>query len=155
MKGIKKILVPLDFSECSRHAFYYALDMASAGGAELILLHVIDVELLDTISGLKLCSKAKAKKSMERNAKKEFDRLRKEAAKKLGRATSGEIIEEGIPFLHILHKTKDLDADLIIMGSFGTSSPMKRLFFGSTAEKVLRASQIPVLCIPLPQPIEG
>ena len=62
MKGIKKILVPLDFSECSRHAFYYALDMASAGGAELILLHVIDVELLDTISGLKLCSKAKAKR---------------------------------------------------------------------------------------------
>lgn len=155
MKGIKKILVPLDFSECSKHAFYYALDIAASGGAELFILHVIDIDLLDNISNLNLCSKIKAKKLMERYAKTEFGKLRKESAKKISKTVSKEIIEDGIPFLHILHKAKDLDTDLIVMGSFGTSSLMKRLFFGSTTEKVLRGSKIPVLCIPLPQAIEG
>ncbi|MBI3754780.1 MAG: universal stress protein [Deltaproteobacteria bacterium] len=154
MKGIKKILVPLDFSECSKHALYYALDIA-AGGAELFILHVIDIDLLDTISNLNLCSKEKAKKLMEKHARSEFGKLRKESAKKISKTISKEIIEDGIPFPHILRKARDLNVDLIIMGSFGTSSPMKRLFFGSTTEKVLRGSQIPVLCIPLPQVIEG
>lgn len=154
MKGIKNILVPLDFSECSRHAFYYALDMA-ADGTELFLLYVIDADLLDHISNLNLCSKTKAKKIIEKNAKMEFNRLRRESAKKISRVNTKEIIEGGIPFLDILRKARELNVDLIVMGSFGTSSPMKRLFFGSTTEKVLRGSKIPVLCIPLPQVIEG
>lgn len=154
MKVIKKILVPLDFSECSKHAFYYALDIARKEKAELFLLHIIDLDLLDTISSLKLCSTAKAKRLMEQNAKAEFNRLRKETAKK-ARVNAREIIEDGIPFLKILNKARDLSVDMILMGSFGASSPVRRLFFGSTAEKVLRGSRIPVLCIPMPQPIEG
>lgn len=155
MKGIKKILVPLDFSECSKHAFYYALDIATEGNKEILLLHVIDMDLQDKIADLQLCSKSEAKKLMEKNAKKELDKLRKEAIKKLGKLSIKEIVEDGIPFLNILRKTRELNIDLIVMGSFGTSSPMKRLFFGSTTEKVLRGSKVPVLCIPLPQAIEG
>lgn len=147
--------MPLDFSECSKHTFRYALDIAADSGAELLILHVIDVDLLGNIADLNLCSKAKAKKLMEKYAKNEFGRLRKDLEKKIGKITYKEIIEDGIPFLHILHKAKELDVDLIAMGSFGASSPVKRLFFGSTTEKVLRASIIPVLCIPLPQAIQG
>ncbi len=153
MKGVKRILVPLDFSECSKHAFSYALDIVRDGG-EIFLLHVVDADLLDSIANLNLCSKAKAKRIMEKNAKTEFDRLRRKLKKKIKGVQTREIIEDGIPFLHILGKAKELNADLIVMGSFGASSPMKRLFFGSTTEKVLRGSHIPVLCIPLPQAIE-
>ncbi|MBI3754411.1 MAG: universal stress protein [Deltaproteobacteria bacterium] len=154
MKAIKNIIVPLDFSDCSKHAFYYALDIARKEKAELFLLHIIDLDLLDTISSLKLCSTAKARKLMEQNAKAEFNRLRKEAAKK-AMVNVREIIEDGIPFLKILNKARDLSVDMIVMGSFGASSPVRRLFFGSTTEKVLKGANIPILCVPLPLVIEG
>jgi nucleotide-binding universal stress UspA family protein len=154
MKGIKKILVPLDFSDCSKHAFYYALDIAMKEKASLFLLHVINLDLLDNIADLKLCSKAKAKKLMEKYAKNEFNKLRKESAKKTT-LTVKEIIEHGIPFVKILSKARDLNIDLIVMGSFGASSPARRLFFGSTTERVLKGANIPVLYVPLPQVIEG
>lgn len=154
MKAIKKILVPLDFSDCSKHAFYYVLDIAAKEKAELFLLHIIDVDLLDNVSGLKLCSKAKTIKAIERYAKTEFNKLRKESAKKTALSTK-EIIEIGIPFVKILNKARDLNVDLIVMGSFGASSPIHRLFFGSTTEKVLKGTNIPILCVPLPGAIEG
>lgn len=155
MKGIKKILVPLDFSDCSKYAFNYALDIARDGKAEIFLLHIIDMDLLGKISDIKLCPKAKAKKLMEKNAKTELDKLVKVSTQKHGISSIREIIEDGIPFLQILKKAKDLDIDLIIMGTFGTSTPMRRLFFGSTTERVLKGAKVPVLCIPLPQTIEG
>ena len=154
MKGIKKILVPLDFSDCSKHAFYYALDIAMKEKASLFLLHIINLDLLDNIANLKLCSKTKAKKFMEKYAKNEFNKLRKESAKKTT-LTAKEIIEDGIPFAKILSKARDLNIDLIVMGSFGTSSPVRRLFFGSTTERVLKGANVPVLYVPLPQAIEG
>ena len=154
MKAIKKILVPLDFSDCSKHAFYYALDIVAKEKAELFLLHIIDLDLLDNISSLKLCSKAKAIKLMERYAKTEFNKLRKESVKKAALSVK-EIIENGIPFVKILNKAMDLNIDLIVMGSFGASSPIHRLFFGSTTEKVLKGANTPILCVPLPRAIEG
>jgi nucleotide-binding universal stress UspA family protein len=43
---MKRILVPTDFSEASRVAIRHALQVADAAGAELLLLHVVDEEIL-------------------------------------------------------------------------------------------------------------
>jgi nucleotide-binding universal stress UspA family protein len=55
----------------------------------------------------------------------------------------------GIPFVEILKITRDLDLPMIVMGMRGRSVPPEEVLFGSTAEKVLRGSRVPVLCIPL------
>lgn len=49
MKTIKKILCPVDFSELSDHAAYYACQLADHYGARLLLLHVVypDTQSLD------------------------------------------------------------------------------------------------------------
>ena len=91
---------------------------------------------------------------MEKYAKNEFNKLRKESAKKTT-LTAKEIIEDGIPFVKILSKARDLSIDLIVMGSFSASSPVRKLFFGSTTERVLKGANVPVLYVPLPQAIEG
>jgi nucleotide-binding universal stress UspA family protein len=43
---MKRILVPTDFSETSRIAIGHALEVADGVGAELLLLHVVDEEIL-------------------------------------------------------------------------------------------------------------
>ena len=55
----------------------------------------------------------------------------------------------GVPFVEILKITRDLDLPMIVMGMRGRSTPPEEMLFGSTAEKVLRGSRVPVLCVPL------
>ncbi|MBI5682372.1 MAG: universal stress protein [Deltaproteobacteria bacterium] len=155
MKGIKKILVPVDFSECSKNAFYYSLDIARETKASVFLLNVIDSELVNEMVRLDISTKGQIKKKLEKNAKSELDRIMAESLKKRKGVKIRERLEEGIPFIKILKESKDLGADIIVMGSFGTSSPMLRFFFGSTVEQVLRGSKIPVVCVPLSEVIEG
>ena len=45
---MKKILVPIDFSETSDNAFVYALEMAKRLKAELVLLHTFELPIVDS-----------------------------------------------------------------------------------------------------------
>ncbi|NNF01385.1 MAG: universal stress protein, partial [Bacteroidia bacterium] len=52
MINLNKILVPLDFSQVSMHAFKYAVKLAAKTGASIELLHVVEtykmnVDILD------------------------------------------------------------------------------------------------------------
>jgi nucleotide-binding universal stress UspA family protein len=58
------------------------------------------------------------------------------------------MIVVGSPFVEILKITRDLDLPMIVMGVRGRSTPPEEILFGSTAEKVLRGSRVPVLCVP-------
>ena len=64
-----------------------------------------------------------------------------------GSASFESMIVEGVPFVEIIKIANDLDSDLIVIGSRGHSG-LTELFFGGTAEKVLRGGRRPVLCIP-------
>ena len=60
------------------------------------------------------------------------------------------MVTVGIPFQEIAVVARDLAADLIVMGGYGRSGrgPIDKVFFGSTAEKVVRLLPCPVLCVP-------
>ena len=58
------------------------------------------------------------------------------------------MIVEGVPFVEIVKIASDLEVDMIAMGMHTGSSRLDALLFGSTAEKVLRTSRCPVLCVP-------
>jgi glycine betaine transporter len=66
-----------------------------------------------------------------------------------GKVNIERMIVVGIPFVEILKIARDLDLPLIVMGIRGQSMPAEELLFGSTAEKVLRGTRVPVLCVPL------
>ena len=57
--------------------------------------------------------------------------------------------KEGEPFIEIIRKAKKEHADIIVMGTHGRTG-LDHVFFGSTAEKVVRKSPCPVLTIRLP-----
>ena len=48
--NIKKILIPIDFSECSKDAYEYALNLSEEFDSTLYILNVIEPQILDTLS---------------------------------------------------------------------------------------------------------
>jgi nucleotide-binding universal stress UspA family protein len=55
-------------------------------------------------------------------------------------------IVPGIPYDEIIKKAEEVSADLIVMGTHGRSG-LDHVLFGSTAEKVVRKSTVPVMTI--------
>jgi glycine betaine transporter len=139
------ILVPVDFSPTSINSVRVAVGIASPDG-DITLLHVIDQHFIedavaaafgstDDITG-KLRAQAEANFT---NALEGID---------TGNVNIERMVVVGIPFVEILKIARDLDLPMIVMGVRGRSAGAEELLFGSTAEKVLRGTRIPVLCVP-------
>lgn len=58
------------------------------------------------------------------------------------------VVSQGLPFLEIISKAEDFAVDAIVMGRVGRRGSFEKLLFGSTAEKILRASRCPVVALP-------
>src|SRR4029453_8344548 len=54
LRSIKTILVPVDFSDCSRHGLQYAIEFANEFGARIILLHSTDLGYIYSSDGIML-----------------------------------------------------------------------------------------------------
>jgi nucleotide-binding universal stress UspA family protein len=148
-----KILVPIDFSPCSDEAFRTALNLARASGSELIMLHVIDTDAIAAFNRLGLLavpSDAAAQQRRMRHQARLKSRQLLASIPTKGIAVR-RIILEGTPFVEIGKFTRQEGVDLIVVGSYGgRSESMNKIFFGATAEKVVRTAGCPVLTVPLP-----
>jgi nucleotide-binding universal stress UspA family protein len=150
-RRFSKILVPVDFSPCSEEAFRLALSLARQFQAEVSLLHVVDTKSLSTLNMLGL-----ARPSEEAEQKK---RLRHQARLNARRLLSFEetkglqirrLLAEGSPFVEFARTARTEKVDLVVMGSYGGQvGNVEKIFFGSTAEKVVRTAGCPVLTVPL------
>ncbi|BCA79856.1 universal stress protein [Desulfuromonas sp. AOP6] len=144
MKDFKTILFATDFSECSDHAFQYAHMLTKKCGAKLLLAHVIN-EPVD-LRGFYVphISFDKLEEEIEEGAKKMME--------KFCRAHLGEDIQyetfivPGIPYDEIIKIGLEHSADLIILGTHGRTG-LDHVLFGSTAEKVVRKSPLPVMTV--------
>ncbi|CAD7774437.1 MAG: Universal stress protein family protein [Candidatus Methanoperedenaceae archaeon GB50] len=145
--NIKSILVPTDFSGCSGSALKFALFLTEKFKAEVIVLHVINRSHIASILRISSFSHEEIKKQIWAKHEEELNHFLAQNAK--GKKIKS-IICEGIPFQEIAKKAKELAVDLIVMGGYGRmgQEDLERIFFGSTAEKVIRLLPCPVLCVP-------
>jgi len=148
----KKILVPVDFSACSDEALRVACSLARIYQSEVLILHVVDTEALGHLNRLGLAlpsEEAKQKKRLRHHARLNARRLlRSDDAKGLN---IGRMILEGSAFVEIARTARTEKSNLIVMGSYGgQGGRLEKMFFGSTAEQVVRTAACPVLCVPLP-----
>lgn len=147
-----KILVPVDFSPCSEEAFRLALSFAKSYHAEVLLLHVVDTKSLDALNRLGLAPASEAAK--QKKQLHHFARLN--ARQLLARddakgVTIRRLLAAGCPFEEIARTARVEGVDLVVMGSYGGAiGGVDKIFFGSTAEKVVRTAGCPVLTVPLP-----
>ena len=147
-----KILVPVDFSPCSEEAFRIALSLAKSYQAEVLLLHVVDTKSLDALNRLGLAPASEVKKQ-----KKQLHHYTRLNARQLlawdeaKGVTIKRVLAAGSPFEEIARTARVEGVDLVVMGSYGGAvGGVDKIFFGSTAEKVVRTAGCPVLTVPLP-----
>ena len=140
-----EVLVPVDFSPCSLNALRVAIGMAAPEG-DITLLHVIDQQFIDDAVAASLGTSEDIRNRLKEQAEAGFSSMLE--GLDAGQVDIEKMIVVGLPFVEILKIARDLDLPMIIMGVKGRSTPPEELLFGSTAEKVLRGSRVPVLCVP-------
>ncbi|OQZ01802.1 MAG: hypothetical protein B6D34_12825 [Candidatus Brocadia sp. UTAMX1] len=148
MITLKKILCPIDHSECSYLALKYAISLALKDEAKLYLMHVIDIRLYDTE-----IYKFSPYNITEIN----LDKIREDLIKSLPEGTSDvleveTIVVKGIPFQEIINAATAIDADLIVIGTHGRTG-LSHAVMGSVAEKVVRKAPCPVLTVRIPHSV--
>lgn len=139
------ILVPVDFSPTSLNAVRAAAVIAAPDG-DLTLLHVINQDFINDAVAASLGTSEEITQRLRERAELDFASML-EGVEIVG-VNVERMIVVGEPFVEILKIARDLDLPMIVIGVRGRSTPPEELLFGSTAEKVLRGSRVPVLCIP-------
>lgn len=134
------ILCPVDYSDASASALRYAAAVARHFVTRLIVLAVEDPLLtsaLDFGTGIPWTPNV-SEKELKTFAAEAFDN-------DAGTLALCEFdVAVGKPSAEILRVARERSCDLIVMGSHGATGA-RRLFFGSTTERVLRETTVPVL----------
>jgi nucleotide-binding universal stress UspA family protein len=143
--GMKTILVPIDFSNCSREGLRYAIRFAKEFGAKIILLHATYLGYIYASEGTALYDipglQTTARKTAERKMR-EFVR-----SVNFGAVRFEKVFTEGSPVLDICAFVKGHDVDLIITSTHGLTG-FKHVLIGSIAEQVVRHAPCSVLVVP-------
>lgn len=145
--AIRRILVPIDFSETSGRALDLAIELGGPLRAELVLLHVI--EPLQLASAPELYAPAPGP-MME--VLSEQERLAHEELSKIAKRIRGKrmgvhaLVVTGTPYDRIVEAADHLRVDLVVMGTQGRTG-LTHLLVGSVAEKVVRLATCPVLTV--------
>lgn len=142
----RRILHPSDFSRASGAAFKKAIEMAKAGRAELMVVHVVSPVLPmaagDGYVSPKMYEEITA--STRAWAQKQLDKLLAKA-KQAGVRAKGFVLE-GSAHEQIARFARSKHADLLVMGTHGRSG-LAKLFLGSVAGRVVAAAPCPVLTV--------
>ena len=139
---MKKIIVPIDFSEQSEFALEAAAQLADKHGAEIYALHML--ELSDTLTNTDDALQQQKVILYLKAAEKRFHSFFDKPYLKGIRLTP--IVKHFKVFDEINNVAQKHQVDLVVMGSHGTDG-LNEIFYGSNAEKVVRNSEIPVLVV--------
>lgn len=137
-----KILVPTDFSDCSRVALEQAREMAGRFNAELHLLHVIEPwppATSVTAETYPLYHDYVVRENSRATA--ELTALASEIA---GSTRVQHVIRAGNASIEIVKYCEEVGIDLVVIGTHGRTG-LSRWFIGSVAERVARFASCPVL----------
>jgi nucleotide-binding universal stress UspA family protein len=139
---MKRIIVPVDFSEHSEYALETAASLANEFDSELIVIHML--ELSNAIISAATESFSEEATFYLKLAEQKFDAFLDKPY--LNGITIKTLVKHFKVFSEVNDIASDLDADLIVMGSHGTSG-VREVLVGSNTEKVVRHADIPVLVI--------
>jgi nucleotide-binding universal stress UspA family protein len=144
---IRRILVPIDFSEHAEPVTEWAAHLALEHRSSITLLHAYHLPVeFQQLEGAYLPAEF-------------WTQVKDEAEQSLGRyaeelRSTGvpveALVREGYPATVILEEAERLPADLIVIGTHGLSG-LKHLLLGSIAERVVQKARCPVLAVKLPE----
>jgi nucleotide-binding universal stress UspA family protein len=143
---IRRIVCAVDLSESTEIGLQYSAELARTFGAELELVHVIDP-----------LESGQWGAEMPGSLPFDLSAIEEVARERLQQIVKGAGIEdlkthitvvEGLPHNTIIRFADEINADLIVQ-NLKSKGVLERIMLGATAERVIRASQLPVLSIPV------
>jgi nucleotide-binding universal stress UspA family protein len=150
MIALKNILVATDFGEPADAALTYGRALASAFGATLHVLHVIqDVYLSSFGSEFYVPVDPSAQSEANEAARKQIEELVIDSDGS-GPITRTALRISNSPAATINEYARNEQVDLIVMGTRGRTG-VAHLLLGSVAERVVRTAPCPVLTVHHPE----
>ncbi len=146
--SIKKILVPVDFSDISLNALDYAATIARVSGAEIILLHVVESYSFNT----KMKQSIALNDILEKGINDKIEEI-KQTSKHLAGVKMKSKVISGKIHDQIQKVATQTNADMIVMGTHGASgvTNLGKYILGSNAYRTITNSPCPVLTIREPK----
>jgi universal stress protein A len=143
---IKRILIPIDFSEVSLQALDYAVELGNPFGAELVAVHVVEPIYYATPADVygPSANLGMLLEEQQRVAGEQLAELEEKLVKR--GATIETVMESGVPYQKIVELAEARKVDLIVMATHGRSG-LSHLLLGSVAERVVRSAACPVLTV--------
>ncbi|HEY6950842.1 MAG TPA: universal stress protein [Bacteroidota bacterium] len=142
--GIRRILVPIDFSGHSKNALKYAIQYAVQFKARLDLLYVVEPTIYPADFSFGQVGFPNIEEELRKRGSEELGVLVKNEIK--GRVAAGASVRTGKPFVEINEFARENNIDLIIIATHGHTG-VEHILFGSTVEKVVRKASCPVLVV--------
>jgi nucleotide-binding universal stress UspA family protein len=148
---MKKILVPIDFSQNAKNAFWVAAELAQRSGAVLEMLHVnlASIYTAPLSEYAAITSYAVDDEQYDESASIQLEKLKMELLSD-PRYASLEVkirVEDGYLHRSVRNVVNEDNIDLVVMGTKG-SSGISEFLVGSNTEKVIRTAPCPVLAVP-------
>ncbi len=145
---IKNIACAVDYSEYSDYALGYAVDLARIFDAKLGLVHVVELPFLPSYSLAGVPDLSMPVDEIEAGAQAKMEETLEQTRAKYDKV-HGEV-RTGTAFLEIINYARDVEADLIVVGTHGRTG-ISHILIGSVAEKVVRKAPCPVLSVKHPE----
>ncbi len=148
-ENFKRILVTTDFSEAGDHAIGHAFRMAADHAAEVLLLHVLEAVVAPNPLYAHYYPTELLSPEIRARAEADARQALSERVPKSGSLTEVAyriVVVHGLPAEEIIHTAQTHQADLVVISTHGRTG-LKRFFLGSTAERVIRHVQCPVLVV--------
>lgn len=142
--NIKKILVPIDFSDHSKDSLKYAVNLAKLFNSELILIYVIEPVVYPPDFSMGQIAIPSVDLEMDKRASEELNNLAKKEIP--GELKTKTTVKTGKPYIEIINFASEEKVDLIIIATHGHTG-VEHILFGNTAEKVVRKAPCPVLTL--------
>jgi len=142
---VTRILCAVDFSDCSTKALDYAVSIAQEADAHLTVLHVMEVppDVQEFLAGESDAARGYTARAREERLAR-LHAVVPEAVRTY--CTVDTVLGEGKPSREILRLAAERESELIVIGVQGRGA-VDLLFFGSTAQQVVREAACPVLTL--------
>jgi nucleotide-binding universal stress UspA family protein len=145
--AVRRVLVPVDFSESARPIVEYARDIAKDRGAGVTLLHVVSTPSPAFDAPKVAAAKPKVAADLRERAEKDIEPLA--ALVRAAGVPVDSTVLFGAPSREIVTFARSSGADLLVIGTHGRTG-LKHVFLGSVAEDVVRRCPCPVITLRLP-----
>lgn len=142
---IDKILVPVDFSDCSLAGLNYAIQFAKKWAASLIVAHVVDLGPLLMADSYGMSDLSAAKEAAIKQAEWEMREFVRRV--QFGGVPFATVVTSGGPVAGICKVASAEKIDLIITATHGRTG-LRHVLIGSVAELAVRHAPCPVLVVP-------